>query len=148
MNSYIHASRRHLSTQGQILQEDVTNLTLIQESAIVQQLLEILNDKTNPEIGCVEEIRVLICTSLHDLFIETPVMIKLVHFQGYSPELLPITVNGIPSMHICLEFLPELLSQPQMERQIFAVKLGAYLIEKYPLARRLFNNLFFTFLVF
>lgn len=132
----MYASRRHLILQSQILQEDINNLILLQESTIVQQLLEILLNKSNIENGAMEEIRVLICTFLHDLFIETPLMIKLVHFQGYPSELLPITVDGIPSMHICLEFVPELLTQSQVEKQIFGVKLGAHLIEKYPLARR------------
>lgn len=38
--------------------------------------------------------------------------------QGYRSELIPVTVAGIPSMHICLDFIPELLSQPQLEKQV------------------------------
>ena len=111
----------------------------------------------------IEEIRIEVCRFLHQLFIESPLLIKLVHFQGYSPELLPVTVDGVPSMRtyfpssppssfrtlrltfaspllsrtdICLEFVPELLAQPQVEKQIFAIQLAGYLIEKYPLTRR------------
>ena len=40
------------------------------------------------------------------------------HFKGYPSELLPVTVAGIPSMHICLDFIPELLSQPSMDKQV------------------------------
>ena len=40
-----------------------------------------------------------------------------VMLQGYPSELLPVTVAGIPSMHICLDFIPELLSQPSMDKQ-------------------------------
>ena len=39
-------------------------------------------------------------------------------FKGYPSELLPVTVAGIPSMHICLDFIPELLSQPSMDKQV------------------------------
>lgn len=40
--------------------------------------------------------------------------------QGYDPALLPLTVAGIPSIHICLDFIPELLAQPQLEKQVKA----------------------------
>lgn len=44
----------------------------------------------------------------------------LSHFlcQGYPQALLPLTVAGIPSIHICLDFIPELLAQPQLEKQV------------------------------
>lgn len=38
--------------------------------------------------------------------------------QGYPSELLPLMVAGVPSMHICLDFIPELLGQPQVEKQV------------------------------
>lgn len=38
--------------------------------------------------------------------------------QGYHQALLPLTVAGIPSIHICLDFIPELLAQPQLEKQV------------------------------
>ena len=48
-------------------------------------------------------------------------MAKLVHFQGYPPELLAVTAAGVPSMHICIDFIPELLNQPQLEKQVDVV---------------------------
>ena len=33
-------------------------------------------------------------------------------------ELLPVTVAGIPSMHICLDFIHELVNQSQLEKQV------------------------------
>lgn len=42
----------------------------------------------------------------------------LFDLQGYPSELLPVTVRGIPSMHICLDYIPEMLSQPQMDKQV------------------------------
>ena len=40
--------------------------------------------------------------------------------QGYPRELLPLTVAGIPSMHICLDFIPELIAQPHLDKQVTA----------------------------
>ena len=45
-------------------------------------------------------------------------------------------------MHFCLEFLAELLMQPLVRKQIFAIQLGAQLIEKYPTVRRWDQNFF------
>ena len=44
--------------------------------------------------------------------------------QGYPSELLPLMVAGVPSMHICLDFIPELLGQPQTEKQVSRVHCG------------------------
>lgn len=35
-------------------------------------------------------------------------------------------------MHMCIHFIPELLQQPQPERQIFAVHLLSLMAAKYP----------------
>jgi len=43
----------------------------------------------------------------------------LFSLQGYPVEILPVTVAGIPSMHICLDFIPELVNQPHMEKQVW-----------------------------
>ena len=59
------------------------------------------------------------CSYLHQTFIAEPSLVKLVHFQGYPPELLPMMASGVPSMHICLDFIPELLGQPQTEKQVY-----------------------------
>ena len=42
-------------------------------------------------------------------------MAKPIHFQGYPPQLLPLLVSGVPSMHIVMS---ELLDQPQLEKQV------------------------------
>lgn len=55
--------------------------------------------------------------------------------QGYPCDLLPVSVPGIPSMHICLDFIPELLSQPSLDKQIFAVDLISYLSIQYALPK-------------
>ncbi|KAJ8346133.1 hypothetical protein SKAU_G00303260 [Synaphobranchus kaupii] len=71
------------------------------------------------------------------MFIADPNIAKLVHFQGYPQDLLPLTVAGIPSIHICLDFIPELLAQPQLEKQIFAIQLLSHLCIQYALPKSL-----------
>uniref|UniRef100_H0WWE2 Integrator complex subunit 2 n=1 Tax=Otolemur garnettii TaxID=30611 RepID=H0WWE2_OTOGA len=67
------------------------------------------------------EVQCLICCLLHQMYIADPNIAKLVHFQGYPCELLPLTVAGIPSMHICLDFIPELIAQPELEKQVMNI---------------------------
>lgn len=52
--------------------------------------------------------------------------------QGYDPALLPLTVAGIPSIHICLDFIPELLAQPQLEKQVKASNAAAFSLDLNP----------------
>ncbi|GAM27079.1 hypothetical protein SAMD00019534_102540 [Acytostelium subglobosum LB1] len=85
----------------------------------------------------IEEIRCNICNFIHQLFIEKPLLVKLIHFQGYMAQLLPITVTHIPSMHICFDFLPELLNLPSVDKQVFSIQLVAFLAEKYPIPKSL-----------
>ena len=56
-------------------------------------------------------------------------------FQGYPLDLLPITVKGVPSMHICLDFAPELLRQSDMDKQAFTVDLISHLSVQYALPK-------------
>ena len=52
-------------------------------------------------------------------------------------ELVPMTVVGVPSMHICLDFAPELLSQPSLDKQVFAIDLISQLSLQYSLPKSL-----------
>ncbi|XP_066600597.1 integrator complex subunit 2 [Prorops nasuta] len=113
-----------------------------QESAALQILLEACLEMPDDklvygQIWSLREIRSVVCSYLHQVFIADPSLAKLVHFQGYSRELLPITVCGIPSMHICLDWIPELLSQPEPQKQIFAVDLTSHLAIQYALPKTL-----------
>uniref|UniRef100_A0A8C9WV76 Integrator complex subunit 2 n=1 Tax=Sander lucioperca TaxID=283035 RepID=A0A8C9WV76_SANLU len=97
-------------------------------------------EDAEPEGGLLSDLRevqCLICCLLHQMFIADPNIAKLVHFQGYPQALLPLTVAGIPSIHICLDFIPELLAQPQLEKQIFAIQLLSYLCTQYALPKSL-----------
>ncbi|XP_063376210.1 integrator complex subunit 2 [Cydia fagiglandana] len=121
--------------------EELKNaLVAAQESAALQILLEACleteEDQSTPELmWSLREVRSIICSFLHQVFISEPSLAKLVHFQGYPRELLPVTVQGIPSMHICLDFIPELLSQASLEKQIFAVDLVSHLSIQYALPK-------------
>ncbi|CAI9724064.1 integrator complex subunit 2-like [Octopus vulgaris] len=131
-------------------------LTSAQESAVVQILLECClrqpdEMKETSLLSNLREVQCLICSFLHQMYIADPNLAKLVHFQGYPSELLPITVAGIPSMHICFDFIPELLSQPQMEKQMFAIELASHLCLQYALPKamniaRVIINIMFTVL--
>ncbi|XP_063311286.1 integrator complex subunit 2 isoform X1 [Pelobates fuscus] len=138
----------------EVTREELKNALLAaQDSAAVQILLEIClpteeEKKQDPTLSqpleeeenllCnLREVQCLICCLLHQMFIADPNIAKLVHFQGYPCQLLPLTVAGIPSMHICLDFIPELIAQPELEKQIFAIQLLSYLCIQYALPKSL-----------
>ena len=120
--------------------EELKNsLVLTQESAAIQILLETCQPGVDEEeergsLSALQETRSLVCCYLHQVsvcctsisssklsvqaFIEDTNLAKLVHFQGYPHSLLPVTAQGVPSMFICLNTAPELLSQPSLEKQV------------------------------
>lgn len=119
-----------------------TALVASQESAAVQILLEacLETEKDRTVTGrewALREVRGVICTFIHHMFISEPSLAKLVHFQGYPRELLSMTVRGIPSMHICIDFIHELLGMPEMDKQIFAIDLTSHLSLQFALPKSL-----------
>jgi integrator complex subunit 2 len=117
-------------------------LVASQESVAVQILLEACmetkEDREKPgRQFSLREIRGIICSYIHQVFIAEPSLAKLVHFQGYHRDLLSMTVRGIPSMHICLDFVQELLGMPEMDKQIFAIDLTSHLSIQYALPKSL-----------
>jgi integrator complex subunit 2 len=104
--------------------EELKNsLVLTQESAAIQILLETCQPGAGEQgqpgrLAAIQEIRSLVCCYLHQAFIEDTNLAKLVHFQGYPHQLLPMTAQGVPSMFICLNTAPELLSQPSLDKQV------------------------------
>ena len=136
-NKYMTIARNAKDTPK--IQEGINALILAQESAIVQMLLEICKDDFDPlrDKRISQEIGTKVCTLIHQIFIENPLIIKIVHFQEYDKSLLPLTVYGIPSMHTCLNFIPELLSLPILKKQLFGIHLASYVIERYPIEKSL-----------
>ena len=76
------------------------------------------------QLTVLQEIRCLVCSFLHQTFISDPRMVKLVHFHGYPTQLLPVVVSGVPSIHICLKFIPELVTQLQTDKQVYGMEWG------------------------
>lgn len=119
-----------------------TALVASQESAAVQMLLEACmeTEEDRSVVGRdteLREVRGLICQYIHHVFISEPSMARLVHFQGYSHELLAMTVRGIPSMHISMDFIPELLGMQEMSKQVFAIDLTSHLSLQYAFPKSL-----------
>uniref|UniRef100_A0A8C3HA53 Integrator complex subunit 2 n=1 Tax=Chrysemys picta bellii TaxID=8478 RepID=A0A8C3HA53_CHRPI len=109
----------------------------IQSAAAIGPQSKGLEEEEDSLLCNLREVQCLICCLLHQMYIADPNIVKLVHFQGYPCELLSLTVAGIPSMHICLDFIPELIAQPELEKQIFAIQLLSYLCIQYALPKSL-----------
>lgn len=119
-----------------------TALVASQESAAVQILLEACLESEEDRIHmgrewALRESRGVICSNIHQIFIAQPLLAKLVTFQGYPRELLGMTVRGIPSMHICMDFVPDILNMAEMDKQIFAIDLASHLSLQYAIPKTL-----------
>ncbi|KAB0790954.1 hypothetical protein PPYR_02754 [Photinus pyralis] len=140
-------SNPKLDQNGQVVadsdrEEMCRALVAAQDSAAAQMLLETCletkeDSETPGQLLALQEVRSLVCSYLHQVFIVDPSLAKLIHFQGYPSELLPVTVRGIPSAHICLDSLPELMQQPSVTKQIFAIQLLSQLSLQYALPKSL-----------
>jgi hypothetical protein len=106
-----------------------------QESSLIQLLLEmcINHQLLAQNKGVVEQVQSLTFAYIHQKFIEKPKLIRLIHLQMFPEKLIPLLINGVPSMHICLEIIPELLIKPSINYILFALALSASVIKKYPL---------------
>ncbi|KAI9275772.1 integrator complex subunit 2 [Phascolomyces articulosus] len=130
--------RFHTHRNAQINTRNVNALVNGQDSAMVQLLLEACipteADKESPDT--LKIVQRLICQFVHGLFIDGDrdmLLAKILHFQTYSIELLPVVVEFIPSLFAVFNFIPELLRQPQPDKQVFGILLACHLCEKYPL---------------
>lgn len=149
-------SRQKDAGRDRNLEELKTTLVLAQTSAAIQILLEScipseeeqeLFDKRDSKLELTKEEQIVLdrfeisvacmCEHLHQVFIADTNLAKLVHFQTYPSELLATTCEKIPSMHICLDFIPELLSQPDLAKQVFVIELTSHLCEKYAITKSL-----------
>ncbi|KAI8092453.1 integrator complex subunit 2 [Gilbertella persicaria] len=117
---------------------NVMALVNAQDSFTIQLLLELClakpKDKDNQD--ALEKSRKLICDFIHTIFIDGDrdmLLAKILHFQTYSTDLIPVVVKLIPSLYIVLSFIPELTRQPQLEKQVFGILIACHLCEKYPL---------------
>ncbi|CAI2182740.1 8402_t:CDS:10, partial [Funneliformis geosporum] len=116
--------------------EKMDKLILVQEISLMKILLEICESKpddlNNP--GVLEEIRSETFSFLHELFIQNTMLCRELHFEGYSIELIPLTTRRIESMHMCINFAPELINdKSDPKRQLFGLFLGSQLCEVWPM---------------
>lgn len=73
-----------------------------------------------------------ICEFLHCFWIENPLLIRLVHFQGYQISLLNTTVNKIGSIICTWDFLVDLIDTGKFKQKLFALYLAGELGCAYP----------------
>ena len=71
------------------------------------------------------------------MFIEEPQLCKLIHFQGYPLNAQQYLVSGVPSMHICLSFIPELLRITNTTSRLFGINLLSHLAKQYSMPKTL-----------
>lgn len=96
------------------------------------KLLDFLHLESFGQSVCEETYRVL-GSWLDMRFMQKPLLIKLLHHQGYACTLpltsetihlivkyLPSLEPHIPSLHVALDWIPELLSSANPENRIFA----------------------------
>ncbi|KAJ5073528.1 integrator complex subunit 2 [Anaeramoeba ignava] len=120
--------------------EQLETTILIQNSLVFQSLIEVIlnakkmNEQKNSEnidfVSEINESMIKVFQFIHNMFIEDSVLVKLVHFQMYSRDALELAVEHIPSIHVCFDFIPELLNDN--EKFIFATRFCGYLAKKYP----------------
>ncbi|KAJ3225957.1 Integrator complex subunit 2 [Chytriomyces hyalinus] len=145
LDCYLIASRQHYFHTFQIdVSQDKTQklkethlyaLLELQETAAMQALLELCIPGADATSNA-GKINRSACQFVHQRFVVSKKSMKLLHFQGYRDDLIDVTVEGIASMHVCFEFIGELLAQPQLEKQVFGVQLACKLCVKYPIPNR------------
>ncbi|KAF7631029.1 hypothetical protein Mgra_00008736 [Meloidogyne graminicola] len=101
-----------------------------QRLAVVQVFIE-LCDGDSINIPNLEEIRQILCTQIHQFFIADAHLPKLVHFNMYPVRLIPLIVKRVPSAHVLINSINELLTGGNLERRIFTIVLMTELLEKY-----------------
>eukprot|EP00116_Pleurobrachia_bachei_P003797 sb/3464059/ len=135
---YVSLCEARLPT-GATADENRTLLLTIQNSAIVQMLLDLTEVESEGPIqaGQGHERSALIYSFLHDFFIKNDGLSKLVCWQTFKLSSLEGLVNGVPSLHIATKFCTTMLQQPSLTKQLFAVCLLSYLAVQYPIQQTL-----------
>uniref|UniRef100_A0A915LQM7 Uncharacterized protein n=1 Tax=Meloidogyne javanica TaxID=6303 RepID=A0A915LQM7_MELJA len=101
-----------------------------QRLAVVQVFIE-LCDGDPKNIPNLEEIQQILCSQIHQFFIADTHLPKLVHFNMYPLRLIPVIVKKVPSTHVLINSINELLTGGNLERRIFTIVLMTELLENY-----------------
>ncbi|KAI8900054.1 integrator complex subunit 2-domain-containing protein [Globomyces pollinis-pini] len=122
------ANFRYRLAQSKIISpREVETAILTHDALVIHSLFDVLSSKQKSEL-----ITTLICKFIHQIFVDRVGCLKVVHFQGYNLDLIPITVSKIPSMHVLTTMVPELLNRPRPQDFIFGFTLFTELCKKYP----------------
>jgi len=98
----------------------------------VQLLLETCDaNSVGEDAEVLDEIRTIACERIHQMFVYCPYLAKLVHYVTYPNRLIPVMVKYVPSAHILIEQLAELVIDMDFQKRALAIDLVAALIEKY-----------------
>ncbi|KAK4470219.1 hypothetical protein MN116_005794, partial [Schistosoma mekongi] len=114
-----------------------TNMLLTQDSTVVQLLLEYClptedEKKIESEISILREIRIIICTFIHSLFIAQPILAEIIVWQTYPRSLIPISAQAIPSLHICLDTVVDVFRMSgDYSKMVFCLDLVSHLAQHY-----------------
>ncbi|UJR31011.1 hypothetical protein I4U23_018522 [Adineta vaga] len=105
-----------------------------QEALVIQILLDVLHEyKKTACLPAYRELQGVICSFVHQMFITNPELARHVHFQGYPSDQIKPLIYSVPSMHICLNFIPRMLETNELDTQIFAFELLTDLSSFYPI---------------
>ncbi|KAJ2817025.1 Integrator complex subunit 2 [Coemansia sp. 'formosensis'] len=113
---------------GALKKTHLSAILQLQEAGSLQMLIEIARVSASDKVKC------LIFEFVHARFLEQRTTQKLLHFQAYDEAAIGDMVKFVPSMHSCSEFIPELLMQSAPRLQLFAIRLAAAVLAKYPIA--------------
>lgn len=142
-SNYVYHLHANKLTSGETDKLNIETITDLQGAVIVQALLELCS--VIP--GQAQKI----CLFIHQIFIERSLLIKLVINQGFPIQLIPMSVDFIPSIRaytpthirvsdsctdVAIDFIPELLARSNERQKLFLLNLAAHLFKKYPIEKR------------
>jgi len=125
---------RNLKQKNAFPSDATRNMLHLQDTLAIQMVLELCQDsyqKSNHDNIAI--IRHIAFNFIHLQFVETPPLIQLVHFQTYPLDLIPLTVEHIPSIYVAINDVPALLHHTLPATQWFGLVLASHLLKKYPL---------------
>ena len=121
------------------------NIISTQESATIQLLIDVCmpneEDRGNQspfgmQLTNLTEIQCLSCCLISQMLIADPNLARIIHSQGYPSQMIEMLVQGVPPMHICIDFIAALLEETDNPSSlVFCVQLTACLCEQYPLPK-------------
>ncbi|KAJ3257874.1 Integrator complex subunit 2 [Boothiomyces macroporosus] len=113
--------RHKIRTGRTMFSNEKDSAVLTYDSLVIQNLFSIIH--ISPA---------LVCKYVHQVFVDRPLCIRLVNFQGYDLDIIPTVVDLVPSMHVCIDYCVEITTNVNGK---FGMTLATYLCRKYPLEK-------------